>query len=117
MEDPFGPADMAKPDAVASAAPEGFRVMLAHRNDFTEKYPDLPVDLLLCGHAHGGVWRIPGVGGVLDHHFKLFPDNVEGVLESGRMRVVISRGLGNAGLVPRLMNNPELVVITLRRSA
>lgn len=114
VEDPYGPADMPKPDQVAGAAPKGVRVMLAHRNDFMEKYPDLDVDLLLCGHAHGGVWRVPGVGGLLDHKHKLFPKNTEGVFDCGRMRVVVSRGLGNSGRVPRLCNNPELVVVELK---
>ena len=114
VEDPFGPADMPKPDRVADAAPDGFRVMLGHRNDFADKYPDLAVDLLLCGHAHGGIWRLPGVGGLLDHGWKLFPKDVDGVIESGRMRVVVSRGMGNSGGVPRLFNNPELVVAVLK---
>ena len=116
VEDPCGPADMPKPDAVAAAAPEGFRLMLAHRNELAEQYPELPVDLLLVGHAHGGVWRIPGVGGLLDHRYRLFPDDAEGVIASGRMNMVVSRGLGNIGLSFRLLNNPELVLVTLHRA-
>jgi len=116
VEDPCGPADMPKPDAVAAAAPEGFRLMLGHRNDLAELYPDLPVDLLLVGHAHGGIWRIPGVGGLLDHNFRLFPDDAEGLVVSGRLHMLVSRGLGNIGISFRLLNNPELVLVTLHRA-
>lgn len=116
VEDPFGPADMPKPDAVAAAAPEGFRLLLGHRNDLTEKYPDLAVDVALTGHAHGGVWRIPGLGGLFDHGRKLFPGSgTEGVVTSGRLHMVVSRGIGNTPPLLRLGNNPELVVVELRK--
>ena len=115
-EDPNGWAEQPKPDAVAGSLPEGgFRVLLGHRNYWLREYPDLPVDLILCGHAHGGVIRLPGLGGVLDHHGTLFPEDVDGVLDSGRYRMVVSRGLGNTGGVPRFLNNPEVVVVILRR--
>ena len=106
--------------AVAAAAhaddPEAFFVLLGHRNDFYEKYPDLDADLVLCGHAHGGVVRLPFLGGVIGHG-ELFADNLAGIRRSGGYTLVISRGLGNGGVpIPRLLNNPEIVVITLRRA-
>ena len=120
VEDPNGPADQPAPDAVAAAAhaddPEAYLVLLGHRNDFYEKYPDLDADLVLCGHAHGGIVRLPFLGGVIGHG-ELFADNLAGIRRSGGYTLVISRGLGNGGVpIPRLLNNPELVVITLRRA-
>ena len=115
VEDPNGRADQPKPDAVAASLPEGFRVLLGHRNYWVAEYPELPVDLILCGHAHGGVWRLPLIGGVLDHHGRLFPDYTEGVFRSGRYVMAVSRGLGNTAGVPRFWNNPELVVVTLKK--
>ena len=115
VEDPNGRADQPSPDAVAAECPEGFRILLAHRNYWVSAYPELPVDLILCGHAHGGVVRLPGLGGIIDHHGSLFPRYTDGVYRSGRYDMVVSRGLGNIGGVPRFLNNPELVVLTLGR--
>ncbi len=117
VEDPNGWADQPKPDQVAAALPAGsFRVLLGHRNYWAEEYPALPVDLILCGHAHGGVIRLPGVGGLLDHHGGLLPRYEAGVYACGRWRMVVSRGLGNTGGLLRLFNNPEIVTIVLRRA-
>ena len=118
VEDPNGWRDMPKPDAVADTIraqrPEDYVLLLAHRNDWTEKYPQLPVELILCGHAHGGLVRIPGVGGVFGTGRELFPEHTEGVFRSGSYDMVVSRGLGGGTPIPRLLNNPELVCITLR---
>lgn len=118
VEDPNGPADMEKPPAVVAAAqngaPETFTVLLAHRNDWVTRYPALPVDVILCGHAHGGVVRLPGVGGLLGADRSLFPDYTEGVTACGRYRMVVSRGLGQATPLLRLGNRPEIVCLTLR---
>ena len=118
-EDPNGPADMEKPEALASRLrqqyPAEFVLLLGHRNDWTEKYPGLPVDLILCGHAHGGVIRIPGVGGVLGTGRELFPKHTAGLFRSGDYGMLVSRGLsGPTAGIPRLFNNPELVAVTLR---
>ena len=115
VEDPNGWADQPAPPEVAAAPPEGpFKILLAHRNYWVTEYPDLPVDLILCGHAHGGVVRLPGVGGVLDHHGHFFPDYTDGVYASGSYRMAVSRGIGNTGGVPRFFNNPEIVIVELR---
>ena len=117
VEDPNGRADQPSPEAVAAAIPgETFRVLLGHRNYWPEEYPDLPVDLILCGHAHGGVIRLPLLGGVLDHHGTLFPAYTDGVFETDAYSMVVSRGLGNIGGVPRFCNNPEIVVVVRKGS-
>ena len=117
-EDPQGPRDMETPEELIARArseyPEDFILLLAHRNDYVEKYPDLPVELILSGHAHGGMIRLPGLGGVLGHGGKLFPDYTAGVYESGTYRLVVSRGVGFGMPLPRFLNNPEVVCITLR---
>ena len=117
VDDPNGPFDMLKPDEVVDIInanhPDKPIVLLAHRNDFIEKYPDLQVDIIICGHAHGGVVRLPFLGGLLGTGFELFPEYTEGVHESGSYSLVISRGLGNSAGLIRFGNNPELAVITL----
>ena len=119
VEDPNGWKDMERPDALAARLraeyPDEFTLLLGHRNDWPEKYPALPVDLILCGHAHGGLVRLPGLGGLLGSGYTLFPDWTAGVYASGSYRMVASRGLGNSTPIPRFLNNPELVCVTLRR--
>lgn len=117
VEDPNGPADMITPDRLVTnlreAYPDGFVILLGHRNYWLTEYPDLDVDLILCGHAHGGIWRIPFVGGVFGTEFNLFPKYTEGVCSNGGYDMVVSRGLGNSGPIVRFLNNPELVTVVL----
>ena len=118
-EDPNGPADMLSPenlvDIINSNENEPYTVLLGHRNYWVEEYPELEVDIILSGHAHGGIVRLPFLGGVLGSGFRLFPDFTAGVYESGRYSMIVSRGLGNSVVVPRFMNRPELVAVTLKK--
>ena len=117
VEDPNGLKDQPKPDEVIAGLraehPEEFTVLLGHRNDWAEKYPALPVQLVFCGHAHGGIVRLPGIGGLLGTGGTFFPDYTSGVYDVGTYRLVISRGIGGSIAVPRFLNNPELVSVTL----
>lgn len=117
VEDPNGWKDMPTPeetvDIILEEQGECFTVLLGHRNYWVEEYPDLMVDLILCGHAHGGIIRLPFVGGVIGTGRELFPDYVDGAFESGRYTMIVSRGLGSAP-IPRFLNNPEIVSVTLQ---
>lgn len=117
VEDPNSWADLEPPDAflkkVRAEHPDDYIVLLGHRNYWMEKYPDLPVELILCGHAHGGIVRIPGVGGLLSTDRTLFPDYEAGMYDNGNYTMIVSRGLGNSISVPRLMNRPEILSIEL----
>ncbi len=118
VEDPNGWRDMSEPDEIIDLVRgnhgDAFTVLLGHRNYWAEKYPDLPVDVILCGHAHGGIIRLPVLGGVLGTGRVLFPDYVDGVHEVGQYKLVISRGLGQSPVAPRIFNTPEIVSVTLR---
>ena len=121
VDDPNGPADMIKPDALCQKLSEEypgmFKILLAHRNDWPVKYPDLPVDLIICGHAHGGVIRLPGIGGLFGPGRTLLPKYDAGLFHSGSYDMVISRGVGNGKkLIPRFLNNPEVVAIVLHQN-
>ena len=121
VEDPNGPADMIRPDELLAALredyPEDFVLLLAHRNDWVEKRPALPADLILCGHAHGGVIRLPFLGGLLGTDRRLGARFEAGVYRGERFQMLVSRGLGSSSFVPRLFNRPEIVVITLHSDA
>lgn len=119
VDDPNGPAEMAEPDEFVAQlrkeAPEDFVLLLAHRAYWAEKYPGLDVDLILCGHTHGGVVRLPFVGGLAASNMGLFPEYDAGLFELPGYTLFISRGLGNSVPLPRFLNTPELVSITLRQ--
>lgn len=117
VEDPLAYADMLSPDELAQkmndAAPDAFKILLGHRNYWMTEYPELPVDLICCGHAHGGLIRIPGVGGLIGTDRRLFPDFDAGQFNNGRYTLIVSRGLGNSVPIPRIFNRPEIVCVEL----
>lgn len=117
VEDPLAYADMLSPDELAremnDADPAAFKILLGHRNYWMTEYPELPVDLIFSGHAHGGIIRIPGVGGLVGTDRRLFPDFEAGQFDNGRYSLIVSRGLGNSVPIPRLLNRPEIVCVTL----
>ena len=117
-EDPNGWADQPKPDEFIASLrrerPGDFVLLLGHRNYWVETYPALPVDLILCGHAHGGIIRLPFSGGMLAQGGRLFPDYDAGLYESGSYRMLVSRGLGNSVIPLRFNNRPEIVLIELK---
>lgn len=117
VEDPLAYADMLSPDELAQkmndAAPDAFKILLGHRNYWMTEYPELPVDLIFCGHAHGGLIRIPGVGGLIGTDRRLFPDFDAGEYNNGRYTLIVSRGLGNSVSIPRVFNRPEIVCVEL----
>lgn len=117
-EDPNGRADMMTPWELSLQAGElysgKFMLWLAHRNDYIKMYPDIGTDLILSGHAHGGIVRLPFVGGLLNVNRRLGAEYESGLYYSGHYIMEVSRGLGNSIPIPRFLNRPELVTIELR---
>ena len=117
-EDPNGRADMMTPWELSLQAGElysgKFMLWLAHRNDYMKMYPDIGTDLILCGHAHGGIVRLPFVGGLLNVNRSFGAEYESGLYYSGHYIMEVSRGLGNSIPIPRFFNRPELVTIELR---
>lgn len=118
VEDPNSWTDLMPPDEFAaelrSVYPDDCVVLLGHRNYWVTEYPELPVQLILSGHEHGGIIRIPGIGGIIGHDRVLFPKYSEGAFTSGSYTMIVSRGLGNSLPIPRLFNRPEIVSVTLK---
>lgn len=89
-----------------------FNILLSHNPLYFPSYRDWGADLTLAGHIHGGIIRIPGMGGLLSPDLTLFPKYDGGRFEEKGRQMVVSRGLGNHFLI-RIMNPPELVGVTL----
>ena len=99
-----------------AAMPEGvFSVLLSHRPEYYEAYCDLGFDLVLCGHAHGGQWRLPGIiNGLYAPNQGLFPDYAGGKYDAGETAMIVSRGLARESTrIPRIFNRPEIVMVEL----
>lgn len=92
-----------------------FTVLLAHRPELFSVYRAAGADLALCGHAHGGQFRIPFLGGLIAPDQGLFPKYSEGLYCEEGKYMVVSRGLGNSSVPIRLKNRPEVVCVTLHR--
>ncbi|MBQ4118259.1 MAG: metallophosphoesterase, partial [Oscillospiraceae bacterium] len=94
---------------------ESFNVLLVHRPEYIEQYAKLGFDLVLCGHAHGGQWRIPGVlNGIYAPGQGVFPKYAGGIYEVNGTTLVVSRGLAKESTpIPRVFNRPELVIIDI----
>ncbi|MFB0958370.1 MAG: metallophosphoesterase [Clostridiaceae bacterium] len=97
--------------------PEDFQILLAHRPEFAEYYAAAGIDLVLSGHAHGGQFRLPLLGGLYAPGQGYFPKYTAGLHRLGHTSLVISRGLGNSVIPVRLFNPPELVMIRLLRTS
>ncbi len=92
---------------------DDYTILLAHNPLPFETYADWGADLILSGHVHGGVIRLPIVGGVLSPERKLFPAYSKGIYQRGKQSMVVSTGMGGSKFPFRLFNDQELVVITL----
>lgn len=95
------------------SADDNYTVLLAHRPEYFETYTSFDVDLVLSGHAHGGQFRIPFIGGLFAPDQGAFPKYDSGKFTDNNTEMIVSRGLGNSIFPFRLNNPPELITITI----
>ena len=120
LEDPaFFPEEKERPQQTARRLErviggDGYTILLSHRPELFDIYSASGVDLVLTGHAHGGQFRLPGLGGVFSPGQGMFPAYTEGVFSAENTVMVVSRGLGNSIFPFRLNNPPEVVAVTLK---
>jgi len=92
-----------------------YTILLSHRPELFQAYSAAGPDLVFTGHAHGGQFRIPFIGGVAAPDQGFFPEYSEGIHQQDSTTLVVSRGLGNSIFPFRVNNPPELVVVTLKK--
>lgn len=92
-----------------------FRILLAHRPDLLSLYAQSGVDLVFSGHAHGGQIRLPFAGALFAPEQGFFPKLTEGKYLEGGTSMIVSRGLGNSIIPQRILNQPEILIVTLKR--
>ena len=91
-----------------------FTILLSHRPELFETYVDHDLDLVLSGHAHGGQFRLPFIGGLVAPNQGLFPEYDAGIYAEGNTNMLVSRGVGNSILPFRINNRPEVILIELQ---
>ncbi len=90
-----------------------FHILLAHNPDYFEAYADWGADLVLSGHVHGGIARLPFLGGVIAPSLKLFPKYDGGVYHEKESTMILGRGIGTHSPNVRFFNPGEVVVVDL----
>lgn len=103
LEETFG-----MPDA------ESYHILLAHNPVFFDAYAAWGADLTLSGHMHGGIIRIPGIGGVITPQAKLFPKYDRGLFDKDGKYLAVSAGLGEHTVPIRIFNPRQLICIEIK---
>lgn len=113
---------MAAPEDVLSflqdfQTTDRLKIMLAHRPEsfvFGDASKTWDIDLVICGHVHGGQIVLPGIGGLYGSDQQWFPEYVHGLYEKDNLKIFITSGLGsNRQILPRFNNPPEIAVLNI----
>ena len=91
-----------------------FSILLSHHPELFNEYKNTNIDLVFSGHAHGGQFRLPLIGGIVAPEQGLFPEFDAGLFNENSTTMVVSRGLGNSIVPVRVNNSPEIIVVTLK---
>ena len=93
---------------------DNFKLVLNHYpENFQGTLDDYEIDLALTGHAHGGQIRLPWIGGLYSADQGFLPELSEGYHEIGNSKMIVTRGLGKSGIMPRINNKPEITVVDI----
>ncbi len=90
-----------------------FNMLLAHDPYYIKDYKKWGADLVLSGHLHGGLMRLPLLKGFISPRYELFPHYDCGIYNEGDCKLMVSRGLGNHSLPIRFLNIPEVIVVDI----
>lgn len=92
-----------------------FSVLLAHDPEYFPSYQAFGADLVLSGHFHGGIARIPGFKGIVSPRLTLFPKYDGGMFAEKSSKMIVSRGIGAHSFFLRPFNPPEYIVIHIKK--
>ena len=111
----FGDAEGVAKQAIDNLQSEsdGYTVLLSHRPELFDLYVETQMDLVFSGHAHGGQFRLPFVGGIVAPNQGFFPKYDDGRYDEENTTMIVSRGVGNSIVPLRINNRPEIVVAQL----
>ena len=101
-------------EELLGTASDDFNILLTHSPTYFDTYSEWGADLTLCGHVHGGMLRIPFLGGVFSPEKGFFPEYDFGLFEKNNKQMIVSRGLGIGNVGFRIFNPPEIVTVELK---
>lgn len=104
------PVDVVR-EQIGEPKADCYNILLAHNPTYTNTYLEWGADLILSGHFHGGVVRIPGLGGIITPQWHMFPKYSGELTEKDGKHVVVSKGLGTHTIKVRFLNPAEIVVL------
>ncbi|HHW22445.1 MAG TPA: metallophosphoesterase [Clostridiaceae bacterium] len=100
-------------DSVIGKKEDGFNIMLAHNPAYFKEYASWGADLVLSGHVHGGIIRIPFKGGLLSPERVFFPEYDAGLFELDDSKMIVNRGLGYSVINIRILNRPDVSFVEI----
>lgn len=92
----------------------GYQILIAHNPVYFKDYINWGADTIVSGHLHGGLIRLPHLGGIVSPQYRFFPKYDAGKFRENDQQMIVSRGLGSHSIMLRLFNRPELVVVRLK---
>ena len=92
---------------------DGYTVLLSHRPELFDLYVETEIEMVFSGHAHGGQFRLPFLGGLVAPNQGLFPKYDAGQFTEESTTMIVSRGVGNSIIPIRFNNRPEIILVTL----
>lgn len=98
---------------IGKSKSDKFQILIAHNPEYFEEYVQWGADLILSGHIHGGIIKVPFLGGLISPAVKFFPEYDGGLYEKENKKMILSRGLGTHTLPIRILNPGELIAVTL----
>ena len=112
----FGDSESVARQAIENLQNEsdGYTILLSHRPEPFNLYVDTGMDLVFSGHAHGGQFRLPFIGGLVAPNQGFFPEYDAGLFSEGSTTMIVSRGIGNSIIPIRINNRPEIIVAELK---
>ena len=108
---PSKPDEKVIRDLLGEPEEEYYNILLAHHPAYFDAYAGWGADLTLSGHLHGGIVRLPFLGGVISPQIRLFPKYDRGLFEKNTKKLIVSAGLGTHTINLRINNPAELIVI------
>ena len=102
-------------DVLGHAKQDSVQILMAHNPMFAKEYAEWGADVSVCGHTHGGLVRIPGIGSVISPQFELFPKYDAGEFNFGDRKVYVSKGLGTHTFHIRVFDRAEVLMIRINK--
>lgn len=90
-----------------------YKILLLHEPDIVDNYNNLPFDLILAGHSHGGQVKIPFTKGVRTRLAEKYLDGFYEIGEEGKTLLYVNTGIGTSRIPIRFLVFPEIPVFTI----